>query len=50
MSEAGAIIFAQDEDSCVVFGFPKETIGMNCFDRILPLCAIAAAAIAALND
>jgi len=37
MREAGARTFAQDEESCVVFGMPKEAIRMGAAERILPL-------------
>ncbi len=37
MKEAGARTIAQDEESCVVFGMPKEAIKLNAVDRIVPL-------------
>ncbi|RVU37538.1 chemotaxis response regulator protein-glutamate methylesterase [Rheinheimera riviphila] len=37
MREAGARTFAQDEDSCVVFGMPKEAIKRNAVDYIVGL-------------
>jgi len=37
MKEAGATTFAQDEDSCVVFGMPKEAIKLGAADDVLPL-------------
>ncbi len=37
MKEAGALTVAQDEESCVVFGMPKEAIKLNSVCRILPL-------------
>lgn len=37
MKEAGAKTAAQDEQSCVVFGMPKEAIKLNAADKILPL-------------
>jgi two-component system, chemotaxis family, protein-glutamate methylesterase/glutaminase len=46
MKEAGATTFAQDEESCVVFGMPNEAIKRNAVDRILPLTAIAGAMLA----
>ncbi len=45
MKEAGAYNIAQDEDSCVVFGMPREAIKLGGVHRILPLQAIAAEAI-----
>jgi two-component system chemotaxis response regulator CheB len=41
MHEAGAVTVAQDEKTCVVFGMPKEAIGLNCVDKVLPLESIA---------
>jgi two-component system chemotaxis response regulator CheB len=43
MKQAGAVTFAQDEATCVVFGMPKEAIKMGGVDRVLPLQAVAAA-------
>ncbi len=37
MHQAGAVTFAQDEASCVVFGMPKEAIKMGATDDVLPL-------------
>jgi two-component system chemotaxis response regulator CheB len=37
MHEAGARTIAQDEDSCVVFGMPKEAIKLGAADEVLPL-------------
>lgn len=37
MKEHGAATVAQDEDSCVVFGMPKEAIALDCVDHVLPL-------------
>jgi two-component system chemotaxis response regulator CheB len=37
MKEAGAYTFAQDEESCVVFGMPKEAIKLGAVDKVLPL-------------
>jgi two-component system chemotaxis response regulator CheB len=42
MKKAGARTIAQDEQSCVVFGMPKEAIKLGGADRILPLDQIAA--------
>jgi len=41
MKEAGARTIAQDEDSCVVFGMPKEAIKIGAVDRIVPIDRIA---------
>jgi len=40
MKDAGATTFAQDEDSCVVFGMPKEAIKLGAADDVLPLDAL----------
>jgi two-component system chemotaxis response regulator CheB len=37
MKQAGAYTLAQDEDSCVVFGMPKEAIARGGVDEIVPL-------------
>lgn len=36
MHRAGAYNFAQDEESCVIFGMPREAIAMG-GDEIVPL-------------
>ncbi len=41
MKEQGAYTIAQDEDSCVVFGMPKEAIKLRAVDRVAPLEQIA---------
>jgi len=41
MHEAGARTLAQDEETCVVFGMPKEAIKLGAADRVLPLQSIA---------
>jgi two-component system chemotaxis response regulator CheB len=43
MHDAGAHTVAQDEESCVVFGMPKEAIKLGGVDRVLGLQDIAAA-------
>jgi two-component system chemotaxis response regulator CheB len=40
MHQAGARTIAQDEESCVVFGMPKEAIKLGAADRVVPLSAI----------
>ncbi len=42
MRTAGARTLAQDEESCVVFGMPKEAIKRGGVERTVPLQAIAA--------
>jgi two-component system chemotaxis response regulator CheB len=41
MKKAGAGTIAQDEQSCVVFGMPKEAIKLGAADKVLPLDQIA---------
>ncbi len=45
LKQAGAHTFAQDKDSCVVFGMPNEAIKRGGVERILPLNRIAPALI-----
>jgi two-component system chemotaxis response regulator CheB len=42
MRGAGARTLAQDEESCIVFGMPKEAIKRGGVERTVPLQAIAA--------
>lgn len=37
MKEKGAKVIAQDEQSCVIFGMPKQAIDANVVDAIVPL-------------
>jgi two-component system chemotaxis response regulator CheB len=41
MHQAGARTLAQDEESCVVFGMPKEAIKRGGVDRTIPLSGVA---------
>ena len=41
MKDAGAYTVAQDEDSCVVFGMPKEAIMRGAANKVLPLNRVA---------
>ena len=43
MSVAGGRTSAQDEQSCVVFGMPKEAIALGAAEKVLSLDRIAAA-------
>jgi two-component system chemotaxis response regulator CheB len=43
MHQSGAHTIAQDEKSCVIFGMPKEAIGLGGVDEILPLSHIGRA-------
>jgi two-component system chemotaxis response regulator CheB len=49
MHDAGAKTIAQDEESCVVYGMPKEAVKLNAVDRIMPLGEIAGAMLAVLR-
>ncbi len=40
MKQAGAHTLAQDEESCVVFGMPKEAIKLGAADKVVPLSQI----------
>ena len=40
MKQAGAYTIAQDEETCVVYGMPKEAVKLGGVDRVLPLQAI----------
>ncbi len=48
MREHGAVTFAQDEASCVVFGMPKKAIDMGGVDRVVPLPMIPRAILDAI--
>lgn len=41
MKNAGAITIAQNEQSCIVYGMPKEAVKRNCVDHIVALDQIA---------
>jgi two-component system chemotaxis response regulator CheB len=40
MKQAGARTYAQDEESCVVFGMPKEAIKLGAADKVVSLAQI----------
>jgi two-component system, chemotaxis family, protein-glutamate methylesterase/glutaminase len=42
MKRSGAFTLAQDEETCVVFGMPREAIALGAADKIVPLDLIAA--------
>jgi two-component system chemotaxis response regulator CheB len=46
MRSAGARTLAQDEESCVVFGMPKEAIRLGGAGRVVPLSKMASAIFA----
>jgi len=41
MHDMGAKTLAQDEESCVVYGMPKEAVKLGAVDRIVPLELVA---------
>ena len=41
MKQAGAVTFAQDEQSSVVYGMPKEAYRVGAVDKVLPLDKVA---------
>jgi len=49
MRQAGAFTIAQNEETCVVFGMPKEAIALGGVQTILPLDRIPQAIIDAVR-
>ncbi len=45
MKEKGARTIAQDEESCVVYGMPREAVRLGAVDAVLPLSGIANAVL-----
>ncbi len=45
MKEAGAKTAAQDEETCVVYGMPKEAVKLGAADKVLPLEQLAQFAV-----
>ena len=45
MKAAGAVNFAQDEETCIVFGMPKEAIKMGGVDKTMSLDALSGAVL-----
>ncbi len=50
MRDAGAHTVAQDEDSCVVFGMPKEAIKLGAAEKVVPLKFIANTILDFINE
>jgi len=50
MHRAGAYTFAQDEDSCVVFGMPREAIALGGVDEVAPISEMAARLLRRLSS
>jgi two-component system chemotaxis response regulator CheB len=49
MKQAGAFNFAQDEDSCVVYGMPKEAVKEGGVDQVVALDKITSAVVKQLT-
>jgi len=45
MKEVGAVNFAQDEESCIVFGMPKEAVKMGGVNKTMSLNALPGAVL-----
>jgi len=43
LHDKGARTIAQNEETCVVFGMPKEAIKLGAVDEVLPLGQMSAA-------
>ena len=50
MNQSRAFTVAQDEETCVVFGMPKEAIKLGAADKVVPLNQIPQTIINALQD
>lgn len=50
MHKAGAHTIAQDQNSCVVFGMPREAIEAGCVDEIVPLQQISQRVLAFISS
>jgi two-component system chemotaxis response regulator CheB len=50
MKFAGAATIAQDEETCVVFGMPREAIALGAADRVLPLTLVPGAICSVLSN
>ena len=49
MKESGAYTMAQNEDTCVVFGMPKEAIKLGAAERVVPLQNVSQAIVNVLR-
>jgi len=43
MKQAGAVTIAQDENTCAVFGMPKQAIDLGAVDEVVPLSQLTQA-------
>ena len=48
LREAGGVVLAEDESTCVVWGMPRAVFERGVTDRIVPLHGMADAIVAAL--
>ena len=49
MRESGAVTLAQDENTCVVYGMPREAVKLGAAEKVLPLPDIAGEIIRTLS-
>jgi two-component system chemotaxis response regulator CheB len=49
MREEGAYTLAQDEQTCVVFGMPKEAVRLGAADAVVPIQQIPRAILSFLR-
>lgn len=50
MKRAGSFNIVQNEETCVVFGMPREAIAVGAADEVLPVQAIAGRLVAHLSS
>lgn len=50
LKAAGGLVLAQDEQSSVVYGMPREAVASGVVDRVVPLAQMAAAITAVFHD
>jgi two-component system chemotaxis response regulator CheB len=50
LKDAGGLVFAQDQESSVVYGMPQQAVAGGIVDRVVPLDQMAAAITAACRD
>jgi two-component system chemotaxis response regulator CheB len=50
MRESGARTLGQDEESCIVFGMPKEAIRLGAVEKVAPLADLAGHIVDALSE
>ena len=48
LHEAGGVVLAEDESTCVVWGMPRAVFERGVTDRVVPLDGMAEAIVAAL--